>query len=135
MKKPKTVADAEKTLAVIQDGIAAARDVVADLERKRIGALEAIRKAQAEADALLPQCSMAVVSRYSHAADKLHPVVILRRTPTGMLVVRPVGIADGTEMKFKLSQHSGKFRQVEKASFSSRYRELRDVPDKYMPTN
>jgi hypothetical protein len=61
-------------------------------------------------------------------------VVIVRRTPGGMLVVRHVGAPAGHEYKFKWSEHSHKFRKAERVGYTIDTSELRDVPAEYLPS-
>lgn len=134
MKKPKTVIEAEAALAEKASEVAAAKDTLKRLEAEHGAAYEAVRKAQTDADAALPQCRMVRFRWRSSNEEDCGRVVILRRTPGGMLVVRYVGEPDGLTHKFKWAEYAGKFRQAEKGSFISDTRELRDVPVEYLPT-
>jgi hypothetical protein len=131
MKKLKTVVDAETALNAKAAEVTAAKDALKRLESELAGAHAAVRQAQADADATLPQCRLVRVRWRSGIEDEGAGVVIVRRTPSGMLVVRYVGDASGSEYKFKWAEHSGKYRQADKSSFTSDTRELRDVPAEY----
>jgi len=125
----KLVAEAKK------QELAEAEGAVARLKAEWIDAMQSIREAQERADAVLPQCRIVSVSRYSSKEVGGARVVILRRTPAGTLIVRHLGDADRGEYKFRFSTHSEAYREVEKEgrfSYSDRS-ELRDVPAEYMP--
>lgn len=134
MKKPKTVIDAEAALKAKTAEVADAKEALKRLDAEQAAAYAAVRQAQTDADASQPQCRLVCVKRYSGKTEDIARAVILRRTPGGMLVVRHVGQPDGTEYKFKWSQHCALYSQAEKGSWSSDTRELRDVPDEYQPT-
>lgn len=132
MKKPKAVIDAEKIAAEKAIQLAAAKGDVCQLEREYSNAVAAIRKAQEDADASLPQCSLVRSSWRSSAEVVDGKVVVVRRTPSGMLVVRRVGDSTGCEYKFKWDRNAEQYRQAEKRFSSvSDTRALRDVPNEY----
>lgn len=131
MKKPKTVLDAEAALIAKAAEVAAAKETLKRLEAEHGAAHNAVRDAQTEADASLPQCRMVGVSR-DGAETGGAPYVILRRTPGGMLVVRRVGDASGGESKFKWAPHAQLFQQA-KPGWYRAVLELRDVPAEYLP--
>ena len=132
MKKPKTVLDAEAALAAKKAELSAAKDALALLVKETGAAYEAVTSAQTEADASLPQCSMVHVNRYTSREEGRAQYVILRRTPSGMLVVRRAGDAGAPQLRFKWAIWARVYRQVEK-SYGSGTTELRDVPAEYMP--
>lgn len=134
MKKPKTVIDAEEAASAKKAEFEAAKAGVNRLEKEWFQALAAVRAAQTDADAALPQCRLVRVRWRTSNEEDMGRVVILRRTPGGMLVVRHVGDPDGSEYKFKWAEYAGRFRQAEKGSCTSDTRELRDVPAEYLPT-
>ena len=134
MKKPKTVVDAEVLLTAKKAEVDAANEALKRLESELQDAYAAVRKAQAEADACLPQCNLVGLHWRTGVEASGTRVVIMRRTPGGMLVVRYAGDPIGSEYKFKWSEHSGKYRQAEKSSYAGKTRELRDVPAEYLPT-
>jgi hypothetical protein len=134
VKKPKTVIEAEAALSAKAAEAAAARDTLKRLEAEHGAAYAAVRQAQTEADVALPQCRMVLVRWRSGNEEDVGRVVIVRRTPGGMLVVRHVGAPAGHEYKFKWSEHSHKFRQAERGGYTSDTSELRDVPAEYQPS-
>lgn len=133
MKKPKTVVDAEAALAAKAAEVAAAEEALKLLKSELGIAYAAVRQAQIEADAELPQCRMVSVRWRNGNIDYMGCVVILRHTPGGMLVVRKVGEPDGSAYKFKWAEYALRYRQAEKVGHISDTRELRDVPAEYMP--
>lgn len=134
MKKPKTVVDAEAALNAKAAEVSAAKEALKRLEAELAAAYVAVRSAQTEADASLPQCRMVSVRWRSGTEEGGASYVIVRRTPGGMLVVRRVGDASGSESKFKWAEHAGKYRRAEKGSWTSDTLELRDVPAEYLPS-
>lgn len=134
MKKPKTVIDAEAALTAKAAEVAATRETLKRLEAEHAECSHAVRNAMIQADAGLPQCRLVYMPWRGGAERDGERLVILRRTPGGMLIARRVGDASGCEFRFKLSEHAGKYRQAEKGSWTSDTRELRDVPAEYLPT-
>ena len=60
--------------------------------------------------------------------------LILRRTPSGMLVVRAVGgDRDDSGSKFKLGKLRAVYVQADKTHWANGHSELRDVPADYLP--
>jgi hypothetical protein len=133
MKKSKTVIDAETALSAKTAEVAAAKETLKRLESELGMAYDAVRTAQTEADASMPQCRVVCINRYSGGEEDILRAVIVRRTPGGMLVVRQIGYLGGTEYKFKWLQHRALYTQAEKGSWSSNPRELRDVSAAYLP--
>jgi hypothetical protein len=128
--------DAENALAAKQAELADARETVKAIEAECDAARAAARQAQTEADALLPQCRVVTIHRRTgNRENRGDRHVIVRRTPSGILLVRPVGDAGAHEMRFKFDQHSHRYRLAEKGSFVGCTLELCDVPDRYMPEN
>ena len=113
MKKPKTVIDAKAALSAKAAEVTAAKDALKRLEAEYGAAHMAVRQAQTDADASLPQCRLVRLRWRSDKDENVARVVILRRTPSGMLVVRYVGEPDGSEYKFKWAEYSQRFRQAE----------------------
>ena len=134
MKKPKTVIEAEAALSAKAAEVTAAKETLKRLEAEHSAACAAVRQAQTDADANLPQCGMVRVRRYGGKDEDCGRFVIVRRTPGGMLVVRRVGDASGNESKFKFSPHRALYVQAEKTSWAIDHRELRDVPSEYLPS-
>lgn len=134
MKKPKTVIDAEVAMAAKKAAVSEAREALKRLEAEYGDAVLAVRHAQTEADAKLPQCQIVTVRQYNGKVEALSCGVILRRTPSGMLVVRHVGDNEGSEFKFKPGGFYGTFRQAENPSHMGDVRELLDVPAEFLPS-
>lgn len=132
-KKPSAVALAQAFQVAKEAELREARTVVKTLEGELGAAISATRKAQGDEDAHLPQCK--IVTVMSGGRESVFgPVVILRKTPGGMLVTRRVGEPGAKTFKFTFVGHSGKFVQAEKqSSYAYAHRELRDVPAAYMP--
>ena len=132
-KKPSAVALAQSFQAAKEAELREARAVVKTLEGELGAAISATHKAQEDEDAHLPQCK--IVTVMSGGRESVFgPVVILRKTPGGMLVVRRVGEPGAKTFKFTFAGHSGKFVQAEKRSpYAYAHRELRGVPAAYMP--
>jgi len=102
------------------------------LEAEYSDCLRAVRAAQEEADALLPQCLIVRRRWRSGTVEDFAKAVVLRKTAGGQLVVRRVGDADGTEYRFKWAERAQVYRQAEKStSWASDTRELRDVPPEF----
>jgi hypothetical protein len=100
------------------------------LEAEHAAAYAAVCHAQTEADEAMPQCCLVRLLPYSGKEEDMGRMVILRRTPGGMLVVRHVGRPACYEYKFKWAEYSRKFQQVDRSRC-----ELRDVPTEYQPTS
>ena len=135
MKKPKTVIYAEAALAAKAGEVAASKEALKRLETEHGAAYKAVRQAQADADANFPQCRLVLVRWRTSKQEDIGRVVILRRTPGGLLIVRYVGEPYGSEYRFKWSEHSRKFRQAERGGYTDDTRELRDVPVEYQPSD
>jgi len=133
MKKPKAVIDAEAVVAEKVKELAAAQEVVARLDSERIDAMTAVRKAQEEVDSDLPQCRMVSIQWRSGKEQDAGSVVIVRSTPSGMIITRQFGNTSGHEYKFKWSPYTSQFRQAENGASFGNTRALRDVPDAYLP--
>lgn len=133
MKKHATVMAAEAVAEEKARELAVARELVKRLEQEHSEARIAVREAQLLVDASLPQCRLVQVHWRSGKEANAGRVVILRKTPGGMLVVRRVGDSfSGAEFKFKWLEHSGKYVDSRKQhAYLSDLLELRDVPEVY----
>lgn len=135
MKKHATVMAAEAVAEEKARELAVAREMVKRLEQEDSEARIAVREAQLLVDASLPQCRLVQVHWRSGSGKEANAgrVVILRKTPGGMLVVRRVGDSfSGAEFKFKWLEHSGKYVDSRKQhAYLSDLLELRDVPEVY----
>lgn len=130
-KKHPAVKAAEEAIEKKREEVAEAEELGKRL-RDELGACFAdLRKAQELADSDLPRC-VCVVRKRGEIQPGETPLVILRKTPGGLLVTRHYG---GTpELRFKWWPYSGCYVQAEKSSgFYSGQRELRDVPPEFMP--
>ena len=132
IKKPAAVVAAEAAEAEKKAAWDAAAAAAKQAEQDYYAACRASREARIAADADLPQCKMVDVRWRTDKAEEAGRVVILRKTPGGLLVVRRVGDAEG-DFRFKWNKHRGIWQQAEKGSYAFKTRELRDVPDQYMP--
>ena len=131
MKKTQIEIDAEAALAEKKQALADARSRVSFLEKE----LEELHEAQLEAriktDSKLPQCNMV---RGFGREKTYDPVVIVRLTPGGLLVVRRVGESRELELKFKWDEYALNYTQAESNLFSGgAYRKLENVPIEFMP--
>lgn len=131
----KRVAAAVQAKMAKAEELAAAKETVSRLEDEHRAAAAAVREAQEAADALLPQCRMVRKSRRGGQELDIGRVVILRKTPSGMVIVRFVGDSSGDTYKFKWREVSAVFVQAEKQpAYAGDHRELRDLPAEYAPT-
>lgn len=132
MKKHPTVKAAEALAEEKATKLSVAQELVRQLEREHSAAREAVRRAQEQVDASLPQCSLVQVNWHSGKAVNVGRLVVLRKTPGGMLVARRVGDCSGAELKFKWQARSKKYLEAKKqAAYVSDQMELRDVPEAY----
>ena len=105
------------------------------------GELSAMKKALDVAllaeDAKRPCCRLVTLSRHSQGEERnSENHVILRKTPTGILVTRPAGQDGAKESRFKFAPYLGRYVPAERTGYYSAYtRELRDVPSEYMPAS
>ena len=127
MKKTKDLVDAEAAFAAKTGEILAARLHMKRLEIELSESCAAVQKAQADADASLPHCRIVRVRLYGGIESYGYNAVIVRRTPSGMLVVRRIGEKD--EYRFRWRAQSQKFVKV--GNFFNI--ELSDVPAEYLP--
>lgn len=132
-QKPASVVSAEIARDLKLKELEGARESVKRLEREWIESAAAVRDAQTLADASLPQCEMVYRKWPSGREESAGRVVIIKRTPTGILVTRRIGDTARGEHRFKWAEYSGRYVQAEKATWASDRRELRDVPAEYTP--
>lgn len=125
------VEKAKEALKAKKAEMQAAKEALTRLEGEYFHAVGAVRKAQTKADELLPKCQMVSTTWRAARETDRSQVLILRRTPKGMLIVRRVGDADGSEFRFKWDDLNKVFRQSEKNL--STCIELHNVPSKYLP--
>lgn len=145
MKKTKT----DTKLDVLQQALNLARErfeesqaraqEAAKAHERAKASVEACRaeltKAQEAADDQMPCCTMVTRGwRTGGVKDPGYRVVILRVTPSGILVVRHHGaLPPFTEYRFKWDSHNGVYRQAEKSAMLGDTRVLQDVPKAYVP--
>lgn len=132
LTKKDTVRLAEEALTAAHAALAAGREEVTRLEAAVAEAQAALGAARIEADKDLPRCTW-VTFGWRGTEQSRHPVVIVRRTPSGRLVVRHVGGDPAYTSTFQWNERAGVFTEVARRSFTSSYRELRDVPAAYLP--
>lgn len=134
MKEPSFVAEAAAAVAAAESAVAAAESAVvarrADLSATRAAYREALERA----DRGLPKCALVTLSYRTDKIASAAPMVILRRTPGGLLVVRHAGMR-GSESRFEWSAMRGAYveKRAHGRGFPMAAIELRDVPDEYMP--
>lgn len=134
VKKPDAVVKAEALVAALHAALLDAQAAVQRLSQEHVAARASLKAVVAEADLALPRCGMVLVSGLAgKARGAAVPMVILRRTPTGMLVVRRAGEPFSAELKFKWNKNTERFRPAEATGYLRDARELRDVPVEYMP--
>jgi hypothetical protein len=110
------------------------QETEARLQRFRYAHFKAqqeLKQALVDADKDLPQATMREYDNFCPVKN-LGKVVILRQTPTGHLVCRPVGSTGGCEMQFKICQHDNRFYSTEKQNYANTMKYLSDVPEKYI---
>ncbi len=128
MSKHASVLAAEAVVEAKKHELGEARAHVERLEREYREALDGVRHAQHQVDATLPQCDMVRTSGIGGDETRRERVVIVRKTPSGMLVVRLVGGLDG-EARFKKDSRTGRYLEVtQRTSFISDYWELQGIP-------
>jgi hypothetical protein len=111
-----------KALAIAEDAVKVLKDEVSL-------AYVSARKAQEEDDSKLPQCNMVSVGWRTAKETPAGRVVIVRKTPTGFLIVRRVGEVD-SDFKFKFE--NGDYVSAGRSYFSDRTM-LRNIPAEFQP--
>ena len=135
MKKPKSLIEAEKARDEKQAEMKAAEQVAGQLKVEYLAALNAVTAAQVDADSSLPQCELWSVSRHTGSASLSSKLVIVRQTPTGILIVRRVGEQSGATKQYEFSKYCEVFRPKKQSDYySSASFELRNVPAQFIPT-
>ena len=131
MKKTKEVAEAERLQAEKRAELEEAKARVKQLEIEYGLTYEALNKARRDADEPLPKCKVVSVSR-GGSEREVSVGVVLRKTPTGLLVVRYFGRPEGATYKFKRSPYTGGFYDTARSGTWGEDRlELRDVPQEF----
>lgn len=101
-----------------------------EAEKAESDSYAAIRAAMLARDELLPSCWAVTSSRWSQK-EKRTKMVILRKTPAGTLVVRPVGTGEDSAQKYK-PDFSGALRRIGKYDGFDR---LDSVPAEFLPVS
>jgi hypothetical protein len=116
--------------------LTAARAAVQRIEREVFAAHAAVRAAQTAVDETLPQASMVKVFVRSGNSEDMGRVVIVRRTPGGLLITRPVGEPSGISRSFRWSTaRSCYVEKVKAQSYVSSVVTLSDVPAEFANLN
>lgn len=126
---------AREQVTLKQAALHEAQLVVASASKALDEAFEAVTEAQKAIDDRMPQCRMVSIQwRTGKLCGPGLFMVILRKTPGGMLIVRERGNEEAQQYKFKWWPHSRVYREFGKANSSmSNARELRDVPKEFLP--
>lgn len=134
-KLPPEGAAAESARRAKAQELVSAQEAVKRLERELVEAVGAVRAARVAADAGLPKCRMVSLEWRTERVVLDCEVVILRKTPTGVLVVRRVGEDEKQTFRFKADIFGNNYVQADKEpGFVSRRRELRGVPKEFLPS-
>lgn len=128
MKDTQEIIDARKHYEFEKRALEDFQERVKEAEVRVGAAYVAIRAAMIARDEKLPQCESVESSRWS-AKERRTKMVILRKTPAGTLVVRPIGTGEDCAQKYK-TDFSGVFRRTGK--FDGFYR-LEGVPAEFLP--
>lgn len=139
MKKPKESAKliaARANVESAQEAFASAGEARRVAQKALEEAYSSLRDAQVEEDASLPQCDLVEVNRYNGNESKPSRMVILKKTPTGMLDVRHVGEPSRVPLRFEWEPRHSRFciKRSRSSFYSSSRQELRNVPPEFMPT-
>jgi hypothetical protein len=131
-KESPEVIEARQRVEDFSSQIKSARE---ELERLRDALCQAQRElseALIKADELLPQATLCETGW--SGCGSIGKVAILRQTPTGQLVCRPVGSTVKAEMRFKISflACEDRFYSTEKRSYRGSRRYLTNVPEEYI---
>lgn len=128
-KTPAAVLAAEAKANEAMATLVAAREALKHAESAFNAASTAIREAREEADSTLPQCRMVRIGWWRGEESTVGRAVIIRKTPSGRLVVRLVGST--SERQFVPMKLSGRYIQIEKRRGFNGHDELCDVPPEY----
>ena len=134
-KAPKIVEDAMAALAAAEAKVKEA-DAACALARIEVShAYEALRIARIAADSNLPKCTIVTKGRLSKTQSASEGV-ILRKTPTGLLVVRRVGAKDDSASRFAWSEFRRAYMEKKprgSGMYHGSFEVLADVPAEFMP--
>lgn len=133
-KEPEIVQAARVAVTAKEAALKAAQDAVLVAQKEFGEANAALRSAQEEADSALPQCRCVTVRRYSGNETEASRMVILRKTPSGLLVTRRAGDPNVVLFQFKWNEFARVYREKTKQpAYSSGHLELREVPPEFIP--
>lgn len=127
MKKNSALEAAKSAAELKRKELEEAKEAVIRLQSEFVQSVCAVRAAQMAADASLPQCRCVRIGWRGYSEEDSADYVILRKTPTGILVTRLAGDPKSLERRFAMSKYSGTYCEVAKTSIYS-HLELRDVP-------
>ena len=134
--KNKSVQMAKEALAEKELALTKALEAVELAKQEKGEAYTALCKAQMDADSGLPSCDCVSIREYGRGDPVLVArMAILRKTPSGLLVVRRLGEPDGQLYHFKWSPYSSTYHEKKKRErfYSGSRTELRNVPAEFIP--
>lgn len=127
---PDAVRQAELKLAELQGKYVELHHAAESAKEAVQQAHVALRGERIKADQHLPTCRIVKVKRYSGNVVDDEPAVIVRKTPSGILVVRRPG--DSVEIRFKRKSPGAAHRIMEsKEAYHLEWLELRGVPPEF----
>jgi hypothetical protein len=129
VKLSAAVIAAQEYKAAKQKELAIAEESIKLLREELSAAYIAARKAQEDDDSKLPQCDIVSVEWRSRKETPAGRAVIMRKTPTGFLIVRRVGEVD---YDFKFKCENGNYVKVEKRSYGYSSTELHNIPVEFL---
>lgn len=135
-KKPNPeLAQAEATLELLQKRHSELLEQVERVKDLVHQAHQLVHQARIAADEKLPRANVVIQPWRGGASQPGGSVVILRKTPTGRLVVRPVGLHDAASQTYEWSERNGAFYQKtsRKDWFLYDSKRLTNVPAEFMP--
>ncbi len=135
MKKSPQIIAAEKAVEEAEQSVASLELQLKSARERRDEAYKALLSARMAADAELPQVTVTLRSRRTGTLVSSVPSVIIRKTPSGMLIVRGIGEPNERAHKYKLQEYSGRFVRVRAAQDKWAYNIywLEDVPSEFLP--
>jgi hypothetical protein len=131
-KESPEVIEARQRVEGFRSQIESAREELERLRDAHCQAQKELSEALLKADEHLPQATLCETGW--SGGGSVGQVVILRQTPTGQLVCRPVGSTVKAEIRFKISPYAyeDRFCSTEKRSYRGSRRYLTKVPEEYI---
>ena len=130
-KESPEVIEARQKVFYFSFKVESARKELDRLRDAHCQAQKELSEALLKADEHLPQATLCETGW--SGGGSVGQVVILRQTPTGQLVCRPVGSTVKTEIRFKVSKYAeDRFYSTEKRSYRGSRRYLTNVPEEYI---